>query len=36
LRSSFESAQSTLQRARVSLRSALLSRGVDASWIRQE
>ncbi len=33
LRTSFESAQSTLQRARVSLRGALQARGIDASWI---
>lgn len=33
LHGSFESAQSTLQRARVALRSALQARGIDASWI---
>lgn len=35
LHTSFESAQSTLQRARVALRSALQARGIDASWIGQ-
>lgn len=32
LRSSFESTQSQLQRARVALRSALAARGIDAAW----
>lgn len=36
LRASLEATQSTLQRARVSLRSALAARGVDAAWFAKE
>ena len=36
LRASFEATQSTLQRARVALRSALAARGVDAAWFGKE
>jgi RNA polymerase sigma-70 factor (ECF subfamily) len=36
LRASFESTQSTLQRARVALRSALAARGIDAAWFAQD
>lgn len=35
LRTSFESAQSLLQRARVALRSELATRGIDASWFER-
>jgi RNA polymerase sigma-70 factor (ECF subfamily) len=36
LHASFESAQSTLQRARVALRSALQARGIDVSWVARD
>ena len=36
LRASLEATQSTLQCARVSLRSALAARGVDAAWFAKE
>ena len=36
LRASLQATQSTLQRARVSLRSALAARGVDAAWFAKE